>query len=68
MFASCYYGLLFSNWGDAVASVEIEEGSSETFYSNESYTVGVKFFILIISVLLLVVSVMLKCCCPNRMI
>jgi hypothetical protein len=68
MFSSCYYGMLFSNWGDAVMSVAVVDGTNETYYSSPSFTFGVKLFIIILTALLLLVSMMLKICCPGRML
>jgi hypothetical protein len=68
MFSSCYYGMLFSNWGDAVMSVAVEDGTNEQYYSNPGFTVGVKVFIICLTAILLLISVMLKICCPGRML
>lgn len=58
---SMYYGMLFSNWGDAMI-----DGENDDFYGAATFTLWVKIVSLWFTLALFTVSVTLKLCCPNK--
>jgi hypothetical protein len=61
-----YFGMLFSDWGDAHTEVEVT--TKEAYYQNSTYTVVVKCINFIIAIALLIVSMALPICCPDRIL
>ena len=68
MFASLYFGMLFSNWGDAVDIKNVKKGSFEYDYYAPNFAFIVKFINLVLAIVMLTVSMALGLCCPNRML
>jgi hypothetical protein len=69
MFASLYFGMLFSNWGDAVEKSVVDAGtSSDLNYYAPKFACTVKFINLVLAIVLLAISMMLELCCPNRIL
>ena len=60
---SLYFGMLFSNWGDAVIG-----GENDSYYTSPLFSMWVKIVSLWITIALFTVSVTLKICCPNRIL
>jgi hypothetical protein len=58
---SLYFGMLFSNWGDAVIA-----GENDHFYGSMAFTQWVKIGALWITLALFTVSISLNICCKNR--
>lgn len=52
---SLYFGMLFSNWGDAVVG-----GKNDNFYGSQTFTLWTKIVCLWITLALFTVSVTLK--------
>jgi hypothetical protein len=64
MMVTClYYGMLFTNWGDAVIS-----GSNDGYFSSALFSMWVKIVSLWITLALFTVSITLNICCPNRIL
>ena len=55
-----YYGMLFSNWGDAVIG-----GENDHYYGSLAYTQWVKIIALWVTIALFTVSMTITACC-NR--
>lgn len=68
MFCSLYFGMLFSNWGDAVDMEGLSATSFEHKYYAPYFSMWVKFLNLILACVLLALSMMLEVCCPSRML
>ncbi len=60
---SLYFGMLFSNWGDAVIG-----GENDSYYTSPLFSMWVKIVSLWVTIALFTVSVTLKICCPNRIL
>ena len=58
-----YFGMLFSNWGDAVIS-----GNTSNQFVSATYSMWIKIVSLWITLALFTVSVTLNICCPNRLL
>ena len=63
LFASLYFGMLFSNWGHAVLKDEID-----TTADNALFSMWVKLFAQWFTMALFIVSVTLYCCDKNKII
>ena len=64
MLITClYFGMLFSNWGDAVIS-----GNTSNQFVSATYSMWIKIVSLWITLALFTVSVTLNICCPNRLL
>lgn len=61
---SVYYGMLFTNWGDAMIGVQ-NDGTLGPFSAGET-TVGVKITSLVLAIIFFTISLTLPICCPNR--
>lgn len=56
-----YYGMLFSNWGDAVIA-----GENDNYYASNVFTQWVKIVSLWCTLALFTVSITLNICCKDR--
>jgi len=56
-----YFGMLFSNWGDAVIG-----GENDHYYGSMAYTQWVKIIALWLTIALFTVSISLTICCKDR--
>lgn len=56
-----YYGMLFSNWGDAVIA-----GENDNYYASAIFTQWVKIVSLWCTLALFTVSITLNICCKDR--
>lgn len=63
MLTSLYYGMLFTNWGDAVIS-----GDNDGYYSSGIFTHWIKVGALWYTLILFAVSVTLPLCCKDRIL
>lgn len=64
MLLTClYYGMLFTNWGDAVISNEHDD-----FYSAALFTHWIKVGALYFTLILFTISVTLPVCCKDRVL
>ncbi len=64
MLITCmYYGMLFSNWGDAVIG-----GNNSSYYTSSLYSMWIKIVSLFITLALFTVSMTLNICCPSRIL
>lgn len=63
LITSLYFGMLFSNWGDAVIS-----GNTSEQFTSATYSMWIKIASLWITLALFTVSVTLTICCPNRLL
>ena len=63
LLVSLYFGMLFSNWGQAVI-----DGEPDTLADNADFSLWVKIIVQWITLSLFTVSVTLYACDPNRII
>lgn len=61
LLTTLYFGMLFTNWGDAVIS-----GESDIYYSSMTFSMWAKITSLWVTLAVFTVSITLPICCPNR--
>ena len=65
LFASFYYGMLFTNWGNMIIS---ESEEPEIAFDNSTAPMWIKIVSQWLTITLYIVSVSLPICCPDRII
>ena len=63
LFASLYFGMLFTNWGD----IDAKASDTELFYRPE-FTFVIKVTAQMFTIALFTVSFTLNLCCPDRVL
>lgn len=58
---SMYFGMLFTNWGDALIG-----GKNDEYFSSQTYTMWAKIVSLWVTIALFAISISLNICCKNR--
>ena len=61
VFVAMYFGMLFTNWGHAVIG-DVEDDQAE----NGTFSMWVKIVSQWITMSMFSVSVLIVCCCPDR--
>lgn len=61
MLTCLYFGMLFSNWGDAVIGDE-----NDHYYASMGFTQWVKIIALWVTIAFFTLSIMITICCKGR--